>query len=627
MKSQCVDEGTLRAYIDGELATAESMEVGEHIQGCAVCRLSLSEQQLVISQVSGLLKSYLRVSMPTIETAFESAVVGSPISGLSKVKASREQVNEVDRPVRLWEPRRGWLAMGMGVAALACLVLLAFVLPGFLRAQGDVSAPDLPAGSMIVSVSQPSDKEFTPFVPAGKVRHIVVDYITEYTGVVQPASSQSVEVWLANGQEHLLMRKITQTVGAPPQYQSEFVVNDEAAWYYNPAVVVTYDGSTTLSDRQNDDGAVGYRMDYSPEFLAPYVPDPGIISDLLEQSNTQVTGNGTLDDRPYELVESLGNVWQGARIDRLSSLTTWSTMPVLQISKLFADPDYVWVSRAGSVPPGVHVTPEPSLPPIVTLLTGIASTHSSNVDYSLWVDSETGRVLQAQAKTRIFMTGDDGTTETEGYERQTMKIRTDELLDVSQVSSDLFAFSVPEGRQVDRAVPVFVRLVAPGTTTGEQSSWQVYRSPDGDSMAVMPGEDGIDSQSDGWHLHTTILSDLPITFTVGYRDLDISQVTGDEHAMIESELATVVSRTRGIVLASGVVMLDGHAGKEVTIRGGDNAYTRMRVFLVGSRMYEIYASAPDNSVLTFVSGSYGSSYGKYDVGVGTFLTSLTLLSK
>jgi hypothetical protein len=66
--------------------------------------------------------------------------------------------------------------------------------------------------------------------------------------------------------------------------------------------------------------------------------------------------------------------------------------------------------------------------------------------------------------------------------------------------------------------------------------------------------------------------------------------------------------------------MGGHAGKEVTFRDSNNVHTRLR-------LYAIYASALEEGVLNFPSPSTGSYYTRYDVGVGTFLSSLTLLSR
>lgn len=70
-----------------------------------------------------------------------------------------------------------------------------------------------------------------------------------------------------------------------------------------------------------------------------------------------------------------------------------------------------------------------------------------------------------------------------------------------------------------------------------------------------------------------------------------------------------------------MAILNGSQGKEVTIQGTDGVFTRMRAFLVGRRMYAIYASAADKVVL--ISPSTASV--PYDVRL--FLGSLTLLGR
>jgi hypothetical protein len=261
--------------------------------------------------------------------------------------------------------------------------------------------------------------------------------------------------------------------------------------------------------------------------------------------------------------------------------------------------------------------------PIVTMLRG--NTLPGALSYSLWVDSETSRILRIEFGSRVYRQDAGGTTES--YQRQTISIKTDELLDASAVPPDLFTFSVPASRQVVQAMPVFTMPSPPEDIRSEQSTWEAYRSPDGDFMAVIPGGETADTERGGWHLHTSVMANIPVTFTVAYRDLDASVAPEAENAKLEAELASLVSGMQGTILSSAPATLQGHAGKEVIIRDSGNMYTRLRLFLVEGRLYAIYASALDKGILTFTSPVSGSYYTRYDVGVGTFLSSLTLLGR
>ena len=68
------------------------------------------------------------------------------------------------------------------------------------------------------------------FVPAGKVRHIVTTTTTDPAG----NGSETEEVWLANGTEHLLMWKPAPFPpnGQSPSWGYSRLVNHDAVWQF-----------------------------------------------------------------------------------------------------------------------------------------------------------------------------------------------------------------------------------------------------------------------------------------------------------------------------------------------------------------------------------------------------------
>src|SRR6266850_1916984 len=50
-----VDDGTLHAYLDGELALVERARLEAHVAECAACRSRLEEERALIARASGLL--------------------------------------------------------------------------------------------------------------------------------------------------------------------------------------------------------------------------------------------------------------------------------------------------------------------------------------------------------------------------------------------------------------------------------------------------------------------------------------------------------------------------------------------------------------------------------------------
>ena len=59
-----VDEGTLHAYLDGELPSVERAAVDRHIAECATCRASLAEERALLERASALLGSARPVERP-----------------------------------------------------------------------------------------------------------------------------------------------------------------------------------------------------------------------------------------------------------------------------------------------------------------------------------------------------------------------------------------------------------------------------------------------------------------------------------------------------------------------------------------------------------------------------------
>src|SRR5207247_3878250 len=59
-----VDEGTLHAYLDGELPSDERTALEAHLGQCAICRQTLAEQRALLERASALLGSTRPVERP-----------------------------------------------------------------------------------------------------------------------------------------------------------------------------------------------------------------------------------------------------------------------------------------------------------------------------------------------------------------------------------------------------------------------------------------------------------------------------------------------------------------------------------------------------------------------------------
>src|SRR5262245_25483946 len=66
---RCYDEGTLRAYLDDALTTAEYTTVGAHVSGCAACRAQLAELRALTTQIGALLATPADIPDPQLALA------------------------------------------------------------------------------------------------------------------------------------------------------------------------------------------------------------------------------------------------------------------------------------------------------------------------------------------------------------------------------------------------------------------------------------------------------------------------------------------------------------------------------------------------------------------------------
>ena len=78
-----VDEGTLHAFLDGELSSSERAGVDAHVAQCAACRARLAEERALLERASALLGSARPIERPA------PAVVCPHAGGVGGVNRAR----------------------------------------------------------------------------------------------------------------------------------------------------------------------------------------------------------------------------------------------------------------------------------------------------------------------------------------------------------------------------------------------------------------------------------------------------------------------------------------------------------------------------------------------------------
>ena len=121
--TQCWSEGTLRAYLDRELASEEMQRVAAHLAECTVCDGLCTELAARAAHVSALMELLPEWTAP------------------------------VPRPLVVMVRRPNWI--GIAVAVAACLALAAYLLPNRRSREVAVAAPPVIAPSPTVEFAPP----------------------------------------------------------------------------------------------------------------------------------------------------------------------------------------------------------------------------------------------------------------------------------------------------------------------------------------------------------------------------------------------------------------------------------------------------------------------------------------
>jgi hypothetical protein len=173
------------------------------------------------------------------------------------------------RPIwRRVQPERARLAFAGLAASVALVALLSLPL---LFGGGTPTA----AAAEILQKAEVANA----FVPAGQVRHLVISATTDSTVADARTFTSTEEVWLANGERHLLLRKT-----APAPFP-DVLIGEQRVWVHQPP-------ENTV-----------YQLAYDPRFLAEYVPNQQLIGQLLQHSGTRLAGTTTLNGREVLVLE------------------------------------------------------------------------------------------------------------------------------------------------------------------------------------------------------------------------------------------------------------------------------------------------------------------------------------
>jgi len=84
---------------------------------------------------------------------------------------------------------------------------------------------------------------------------------------------------------------------------------------------------------------------------------------------------------------------------------------------------------------------------------------------------------------------------------------------------------------------------------------------------------------------------------VSYSDYPQNVLTNDPRAALDAFRNSVITSTDGKLLSERSISLNGYRGRELEIEiadDSDTAIARLRIYLVGNRLYYIYTLAPED---------------------------------
>lgn len=175
-------------------------------------------------------------------------------------------------------------------AIAICLLLTAALMLSSLS--DTLSPPSLASAAELLQKAQTANN----FVPAGKIRHLVISNTASSIVTNFADETSTYEVWLTNGATHLLLRK------KGPGNNTDLLVGEDSVWDYNPTLYPS----------------IVRNYPYDPKMLKNFVPNSNIVDQMLQLPNTHVVQNATLDGRPVLLIEQTGEAKVGSAPDQVN---------------------------------------------------------------------------------------------------------------------------------------------------------------------------------------------------------------------------------------------------------------------------------------------------------------------
>jgi anti-sigma factor RsiW len=178
---ECLDEGTLQSYFDGELHGAAAEQAASHLAACELCAASAREIQNEMSLLTTALQPEFTVSVPTaaLRARIEVAV--------AELQTDRAYVPQANRSRIRFRDLLGWFPQrALGYAVLSIIILTAAVF-GVVYWNRRASTPAVESVKNQPPSETASPKSLTGVVPRVKPDPSPVETVAGVPKRVQPS--------------------------------------------------------------------------------------------------------------------------------------------------------------------------------------------------------------------------------------------------------------------------------------------------------------------------------------------------------------------------------------------------------------------------------------------------------
>jgi hypothetical protein len=136
--------------------------------------------------------------------------------------------------------------------------------------------------------------------------------------------------------------------------------------------------------------------------------------------------------------------------------------------------------------------------------------------------------------------------------------------------------------------------------TGE-ANWKEFTSEEGRFSILQPRTptqttETIDTPVGEIDEHAFTVIHGNITYLVSYSDYPRNVLTSDPQAVLDAFRNSAITSVEGKLLSERPISIDGYLGRELEIKIADDpdtAMVRLRIYLVGNRLYYVYTLAPE----------------------------------